>query len=96
MQLRLRNHHEWYHGDIMLRITTMPLHSYLKIDSYYEVPIQMLDEALDGSGKPLMIWAKHQGGLGQLRSHVRHRDQIREGQKLCQKMENQSLGENAG
>jgi hypothetical protein len=29
----------------VLRVTTLPLYSYLNIYSYYEVPIQMSDEA---------------------------------------------------
>lgn len=37
----------------------------------------MLDEAADDLGEPLMIWAKHQGGLGEPRDHVQHRDLIR-------------------
>jgi hypothetical protein len=94
IQIRLRNQLEWYHRDAVLRITMLPLFSYLKIDSYYEVPIQILDEAADGMGKPLMIWGKHQGGLGELRDHVRRCDQFRERKKLCQMMETHSLEEN--
>ena len=74
-------------------IPTLAQPSYLKIDSYYEVPIQILDEAADDLGKPLMIWAKRQGGLGELRDHVRRCDQFRERGKLCQMMEKQSLEE---
>jgi hypothetical protein len=77
----------------VLRTAMLPLFSYLKIDSYYELPIQMLDEAADGVGEPLMIWAKHQGGLGELRNHVRHCDQFRERKKLCHIMETHSLEE---
>ena len=75
----------------MLFLTTLPKNSYLKIDSYYEVPIQMLYEAVDNFGKPLKAWLKHQGGLGELRNHVRRRDQIREDIKLCKEV---SFGKN--
>lgn len=78
---------------LVLRITMLPLLSYLKIDSYYEVPVQMLDEAVDGIGEPLMIWAKHRGGLGELRNHVRHSDQFRERKKICQMVDTHSLEE---
>ena len=74
--------------------TTLPMFSYLKIDSYDEIPIQVLDETIDSIGKPVMIWAKHQGGLGELRDHVRRCDQFRERKKLCQIMETHSLEEN--
>lgn len=36
----------------------------------------MLVEAKDKSGNSLMVWPKHQGGLGELRDHVRRRDLI--------------------
>lgn len=93
IQLRLRNQVGWYYQDAVLHITTLPRFSYLKIDSYYEVPIQMLEEAQDYFGNPLMIWVKHQGGLEELRDHVRHRDHIREEERLCQLMMKQSLEE---
>ena len=73
----------------MRRIPMLAQPSYLKIDSYYEAPIQMLDEAADDPDKPLMIWAKHQGGLGELRDHVRRRNLIREAENLCQMTEKQ-------
>jgi len=79
---------------VALRFTTLERHSYLKIDSYYEVPIHMLDEATYHSGNPLMIWAKRRGGLGELRDHVRRRDRFREGEKLYQLMDKQTLEEN--
>lgn len=81
IQLRLRNHLGWY-GDIALIFVTLPKHSYLKIDSYYEVPLQLLVEAKGCSDKPLMGWQKHQGGLGELRHHIRRRDLIRGKEKL--------------
>ena len=72
---------------------TLLKYLYLKIDSYYEVPIQILVEARDCLDNPLMIWPKHRGGLGELRVHVRLRDQIREEEKLCRMMEKLSLEE---
>jgi hypothetical protein len=53
----------------------------------------MLDAVLDHLDVPLVIRAKHQGGLAELRDHIRHRDQVREGKKLCYKTETQSLKE---
>jgi hypothetical protein len=38
----------------------------------------MLVNVTDYLGNPLMIWSKHQGGLGELRDYVRRRDLIRE------------------
>jgi hypothetical protein len=49
-----------------------------------------LDEAADDLGETLMIWAKHQGGLGELRDHVQHRDLIRGKEKLYRTTEKQS------
>jgi hypothetical protein len=77
----------------VLRITTLELNSYLKIDSHYEVPIYMLDEVTDRLGNPLMICPKHRGGLAELRCHVRRHDQFREEEKLCRILEKQSLGD---
>jgi len=71
-------------------IPILPKYSYLKIDSYYEVPIQMLVEGGDCLGNPLMIWPKHQGGLGELRDYVRRRDLIRGQEKLYRTTEKQS------
>jgi hypothetical protein len=48
----------------------------------------MLLEALDCLGNPLMIWPKHQGGLGELRDHVRRRDLIRKKEKLYNTTDN--------
>jgi hypothetical protein len=93
IQLRLRNHLEWYHQDAVLFFTTLPKYSYLKIDSYYEVPIQMLVEARDPLDNPLMICSKHRGGLGELQDYVRRRDQIREEDKLYRMMKKPSLQE---
>ena len=69
---------------------TLPKYSYLKIDSYYEVPVQLLVEAKDCSDNPLMVWPKHQGGLGELRHHIRRRDLIRGKEKLYRTTEKQS------
>jgi hypothetical protein len=38
----------------------------------------MLVGAIDCLGNQYMIWPKNQGGLGELRDHVRRRDLIRE------------------
>lgn len=90
VQLRLRNYLEWHHQDAVRSIPILPKYSYLKIDSYYEVPIQMLVEGRDCSGNPLMIWSKHQGGLGELRDYVRRRDLIREARNIHQLTEKRS------
>ncbi|KAH8790829.1 hypothetical protein F5882DRAFT_257432, partial [Hyaloscypha sp. PMI_1271] len=74
IQLRLRTYLEGHHRDAARLIPILRKHSYLKIDSSYEVPIQMSVEGLDYLSNPLMIWPKHQGGLGELRDHVRRRD----------------------
>jgi hypothetical protein len=66
IQLRLRHYRGWHHRDAARLILILLECSYLKIDSYYEVPIQMLVEDRDCLGNPLMIWPKHQGGLGEL------------------------------
>ncbi|KAH8586108.1 hypothetical protein B0O99DRAFT_645359 [Bisporella sp. PMI_857] len=63
-------------------IPILPKYSYLKIDSDYEVPIQMLVEERDCLDNPLIVWSKHQGRLGELRDHLRRRDLIREKEKL--------------
>ncbi|KAG9233110.1 hypothetical protein BJ875DRAFT_465023 [Amylocarpus encephaloides] len=67
IQLRLRNYREWYR-DAPRIVPMLPKYSYLKIDSDYEIPLQMLVEERDCLGNPLMVWPKHQGGLGELRS----------------------------
>jgi hypothetical protein len=92
IQLRLRNHFEWHRRDVVRCIPTLAQPSYLQIDSEYEVPIQVLVEARDRSDKPLMIWSKHQGGLGELRDHVRHRDLIREREKPTKKQTQEEDG----
>lgn len=55
----------------------LPKRSYLRIDSYFEVPIQSLTEAEGPLGNPLRAWSKHQGGLKELRGYIRRRDRIR-------------------
>ncbi len=50
----------------------------------------MLVEGGDCLGNPLMIWPKHQGGLGELRDYVRRRDLIRGQEKLYRTTEKQS------
>ena len=37
-----------------------------------------------------MVWQKHQGGLGELRHHIRRRDLIRGKEKLYRTTEKQS------
>ncbi|ESZ93838.1 hypothetical protein SBOR_5779 [Sclerotinia borealis F-4128] len=80
IQLRIRNNLGWVYsrGQAVLRLTTLPKFSFLKIDEYYEVSIHMLREANDDYGNPLSIPTKHHGGLAQLKDHVRRRDYIRE------------------
>jgi len=50
----------------------------------------MLVESTDCFGHPLMVWPKHQGGLGELRDHVQRRDLIRKKEKLYCTTDNQS------
>ncbi|KAI9646859.1 hypothetical protein NHQ30_004859 [Ciborinia camelliae] len=78
IQLRLRN--SWCYSDngVAIQLTSLPLYSYLKIDEYYEVPIQMLEEVFDKYGNILSIPKKHHGGLGELKAHLRRRDRARE------------------
>ena len=64
-------------------LPTLPKNSYLKIDSYYEVHIDMLVGVKDYSGNLLSILPKHRGGVGELRDYVRRRDLIRENKRLC-------------
>ncbi|CZR67731.1 uncharacterized protein PAC_17630 [Phialocephala subalpina] len=90
IQLRLRNYHEGHHRDAARLIPILPKYSYLKIDSSYEVPIQMLVEGLYCLGNPLMTWPKHQGGLGELRDHVRRRDLTRKKEELYCTTDDQS------
>jgi len=78
IQLQLRNYLVWHNRDTARFIPALQKYSYLKIDSYYEVPIQMLVDVRDYFGNPLMIRSKHQGGLRQLRDYVVRRDLIRE------------------
>lgn len=53
----------------------------------------MLVEDRDCFGNPLMIWPKHQGGLGERRDYIRRRDLIREKEKLYCTTDNQSKEE---
>ncbi|KAJ5556634.1 hypothetical protein N7494_000549 [Penicillium frequentans] len=41
IQLRLRNYPKWHNGDVARVIPILQKYSYLKINAYYEVPIQM-------------------------------------------------------
>ncbi|KAL2071831.1 hypothetical protein VTL71DRAFT_13066 [Oculimacula yallundae] len=91
IQIRLRNQLIGNYHYTAVRIPMLPLYSYLKIDSYYEVPIQMLDEVVDSYDEALMICAKHRGGLAELRDHIRRRDQDRESNELAYLMEATSL-----
>lgn len=50
----------------------------------------MLVEGRNCLGNPLMIWPKHQGGLGEVRDYVRRRDSIREAGNLYELTEKQS------
>ena len=84
-----RHHLGWY-GDTVLVFNTLPKYSYLKTDSYYEVPLQLLIEAKGCSDKRLMVWQKHQRGLGELRHHIRRRDLIRGKEKLYRTTEKES------
>jgi hypothetical protein len=67
----------WYCGDAVLFLTTLPKYLYLKIDSYYEVPTQVLAEAKDKSANLVMVRPKHQGGLGELRDHLGQRSRVK-------------------
>ncbi|MCJ1321295.1 hypothetical protein MMC15_006639 [Xylographa vitiligo] len=89
IQLLFRNSLQWYRGDVALFIPILLKSSYLKIDSYYEVPIQMLVEHKDNLRNPFMICPKHRGGLGELRDYIRRRDSIRGQEKLYRTTEGQ-------
>lgn len=91
IQLRLRSHTAWSRGTVVVCYPSLGPTSYLKIDEYYEVPIQMLQEATDRAGNPYVIYPKRQGGMAQLRDHVRNRDRIRSTSKSDHAGEETSL-----
>lgn len=65
-------------------------HSYLKTDSYYEVPIQMLVDVKDHFDNPFIAMSKGQGGLRQLQDYIRRRVSIREQEALCRATEKET------
>jgi len=90
IQLQLRNYLVWHNegeGRYFQRFTK---HSYLKIDSYYEVPTQMLVDVKDHFDNPFMATSKGQGGLRQLRDYVRRRDSICEQEALYRATEKET------
>ncbi|KAH7418764.1 hypothetical protein BKA64DRAFT_635883 [Cadophora sp. MPI-SDFR-AT-0126] len=78
IQLQLRNYPVWHNGGERRYFQRFSKHSYLKIDSYYEVPTQMLVDVKDHFDNPFMAMSKGQGGLRQLQDYIRRRDSIRE------------------
>ncbi|TVY30621.1 hypothetical protein LHYA1_G001206 [Lachnellula hyalina] len=77
IQLQLRNYLVWHHRETLRFFPVLQKYSYLKIDSYYEVPIQMLVNVRDHFNNAFVIRSKGQGGLRQLQDYVRRRDLIR-------------------
>jgi len=57
--------------------TALRLFSYLKIDSHYEVPLDILKGEVDRFGCQLMLCLKHQGGIRHLRSYLIRGDRSR-------------------
>ncbi|THV50319.1 hypothetical protein BGAL_0155g00050 [Botrytis galanthina] len=98
IQIKLRNNHSWgwSRGQQTLLITTLPELSYLKIDEFYEVPIQALREVRDDYGIPLSIPAKHRGGLAELKLHISRRDSERSYEQLSRDVHDQGLLEAMG
>ncbi|KAH6673455.1 hypothetical protein B0J14DRAFT_480924, partial [Halenospora varia] len=89
-QLRLKDCRTWSG----LYIERLDKYSYLKIDEFYEVPIDMLEPVISRTtGEQMMCWARRQGGLAQLRDHIRRCDRQREMERLCLEMEKQDLAE---
>lgn len=68
----------------------LPKRSYLKIDSYYEVPIQMLVDVRDHFDKPFMVMSNGQGSLRQLHDYIRRRDSIRKQEEIYRETEKES------
>lgn len=93
IQIQLANNWVWSRGQTVPYLTILSVNSYLKIDSYYEVPIQMLKEFVDNLGYQMMIYTRHRGGLGELRNHIQCRDKVRRTEELCRAMEKQTLEE---
>ncbi|KAF7869987.1 hypothetical protein EAF04_004771 [Stromatinia cepivora] len=91
IQIKLRNNLGWGYscGQPVIFFTTLPELSYLKIDEFYEVPIQALKEATDAYGNPSSIPARHHGGLAELKGHIRRRDQVRDTAAIYQQMQQQ-------
>ncbi|KAF1809577.1 hypothetical protein P152DRAFT_153203 [Eremomyces bilateralis CBS 781.70] len=72
IQLRLQNGPESIvHNMRIINITALRLFSYLKIDSYYEVPLRILREEKDRFGCQLMLCPKHLGSIRHLRSYLK-------------------------
>ncbi|KAJ8060235.1 hypothetical protein OCU04_010579 [Sclerotinia nivalis] len=93
IQIKLRNNLGWGYscGQPVIFITTLPELSYLKIDEFYEVPIQALKEATDAYENPLSIPGRHHGGLAELKDHIRRRDQARNNAATYQQMHEKEL-----
>ncbi len=51
--------------------------------------MQMLEQVADKKGNLFMVAAKKEGGMAQLRHHVRGRDQRRETEEVCDAKEEQ-------
>lgn len=61
------------------------MEAYLKINEFYEVPLWMIEELVDGDWNDFAILRKGQGGFAQLRHHVLWRDRTRdvEAERAC-------------
>ena len=88
IQIQLQNQYSYPYG---VHILSRP--SYLKVDTPHEVPIQMLEQAFDSLGCPLVMRTKHHGGLAELRAYIARRDRLRNEEEICRLMEKQTLEE---
>ncbi|APA13220.1 hypothetical protein sscle_10g079900 [Sclerotinia sclerotiorum 1980 UF-70] len=98
IQIKLRNNLGWGYsrGQPAIFITTLPELSYLKIDEFYEVPVEALREATDDYENPLSIPTRHHGGLAELKNHIRCRDKACNSAAAYQQMHERELLEFQG
>ncbi|CZT06992.1 uncharacterized protein RAG0_12568 [Rhynchosporium agropyri] len=90
IQLQLRTYRVWHNGSEERYFQRLLKHSYLKIDSSYEVPTQMLVDVKDHFDNPFMVISKGQGGLRQLQEYIHRRDSIREQEALYRATEKET------
>ncbi|KAF2730859.1 hypothetical protein EJ04DRAFT_29673 [Polyplosphaeria fusca] len=58
-------------GGTLMRFTTLPKLSYLRVDKSYEVPLSALEDVIDGYGNQPMLRLKGHGGIRHLLQHLR-------------------------